>query len=311
MSWTRRRFLATSSAAVAGALARLPLLARQPAAGQQPAAAPAVFTPLRGNVGLFTGGGGTIGWLVSPGGVVVVDAGMGAGATACLNGIKERSSNRPIDCVFNTHHHGDHTGGNGVFKPAARRIVAHVKVPALQKATARPGTEATLVLADTTFTSKWTLKLRDEKVHAIFHGPAHTGGDSVIVFEKANIVHMGDLVFNRRLPVTDRPGGCSLRGWIGALERVAKAHDAETLYIFGHARPGFETTGKRADLLHQRDFLSALLEHVRELFKKGRTRDEIVKATPTLRGFEEHGALSARVLTAAFDELAEYKERIF
>ena len=66
------------------------------------------------------------------------------------SGSKERSSNRPIDCVFNTHHHGDHTGGNGVFKPAARRIVAHVKVPALQKATARPGTEATLVLADTT-----------------------------------------------------------------------------------------------------------------------------------------------------------------
>jgi glyoxylase-like metal-dependent hydrolase (beta-lactamase superfamily II) len=148
-------------------------------------------------------------------------------------------------------------------------------------------------------------------VQATFCGPAHTGGDSVIVFEKANIVHMGDLVFNRRLPVTDRPGGCSLRGWIGALERIAKAHDAETRYIFGHARPGFETTGKRADLLYQRDFLSALLEHVRELFKKGRTRDEIVKATPTLKGFEEHGPLSERGLTAAFDELTECKQPIF
>jgi glyoxylase-like metal-dependent hydrolase (beta-lactamase superfamily II) len=311
VNWTRRQFLVTSSAVVTGALTRLPLLAQQPAAGQQPPPAPTVFTPLRGNVGIFTGAGGTIGWLVSPGGVVVVDTGMGAGATACLTGIHERSSSRPIDAVFNTHHHGDHTGGNGVFKPAARRIVAHVKVPALQKATARPGTEATLVLADTTFTDKWTLKLRDEKVQAIYCGPAHTGGDSVIVFERANIVHLGDLVFNRRLPVTDRPGGCSLRGWIATLDRLAKAHDAETLYVFGHAKPGFDVTGKRADLLYQRDFLAALVEYVRDVFTKGRMRDEIVKAAPTLKGFEAHGPLSERVLTAAFDELTEYKQRIF
>lgn len=311
MNWTRRQFLATSSAAVAAALTDLPLLAQQPPAAPQQPSAPPVFTPLRGNVGILTGAGGTIGWLISPGGVVVVDTGMPPGATACLDGIKQRASNRIIDAVFNTHHHGDHTRGNGIFKPAARRIVAHVKVPVLQRATAQPGTESAQVVADTTFTSKWTLKLRDETVRVTYCGPAHTGGDSVVHFEKANVVHMGDLVFNRRLPVTDRPGGCSLRGWIAALERVAKAHDADTLYIFGHAKAGFETTGKRADLLYQRDFLSALMDHVRGLFKAGRTRDEIVKATPTLKGFEEHGPLTERVLTAAFDELSEYKGKIF
>jgi glyoxylase-like metal-dependent hydrolase (beta-lactamase superfamily II) len=302
---TRRQFLTTSSVLVAAAFGKVPLFGQQPqqpAPAQQPAPPP-TFTPLRRNVGIFTGAGGTIGWLVSPAGVVVVDAGMPPNASVCLDGINERSAKRPIDVLFNTHHHGDHTGGNGIFRPTAKKIVAHVKVPELQKATARPGTEANQVYADTTFTDRWQAKIGDEAIHAVYFGPAHTGGDSVVFFEQANVVHMGDLVFNRRQPVTDRPGGCLLAGWVRSLERIAAGHDADTLYIFGHAKTGFEVTGRRADLLYQRDFLSAVLDHVRAQITAGRAREEIVKASLELKGFADHGPVVERVLTAAYEEL--------
>jgi cyclase len=84
----------------------------------------------------------------------------------------------------------------------------------------------------------------------------------VVIFEKANVVHMGDLVFNRLYPVVDRPGGASIRGWIKALEDSAAAYPADAIYIFGHGKPEFGVTGDRDDLLVMRDFHSAVLDRV-------------------------------------------------
>ena len=230
--------------------------------------------------------------------LAVVDPGVAAPVLRYL-----QKTGRRLTAILNTHHHGDHTGGNGVFRPAVKRIVAHVKVPELQKAAAKPGTEASQVYADTTFTDQRQTTIGDETILAVYAGPAHTGGDSVIFFARANVIHMGDLVFNRRQPVTDRPGGCSLAGWIRSLERIANGHAEDTLYIFGHSRQGFDITGRKADLLYQRDFLSAVLDYVRGQVKAGKSRDEIVKASPELKGFADHGPVIERVLTAAYDEL--------
>ena len=308
MSIDRRRFLVLSSLAAAGSIGGVRLFAQQGAAPQSasrqaPPAPTPVFTPLRRDVGYFTGQGGTIGWMINTDGVVVVDAQMGAMAAACLAGIKERCGNRTVDRLFNTHHHYDHTDGNSVFRPATKKIVAQQNVPALQKKGARPGTEATQVYADATFGSTWAEEFGRERVTATYYGPAHTGGDSVIWFKRANVVHMGDLVFNRRMPVTDRPGGCVLSGWVMVLEQIVRAHDADTIYIFGHAKTGLPPTGTKADVLLQRDFLAALLERVRNEMKAGRTRDEIVKAATELKAFPDHGPLTERVLGAAWDEL--------
>ena len=84
------------------------------------------------------------------------------------------------------------------------------------------------------------------------------GGDAVVIFEKANVVHMGDLVFNRIYPFVDRPGGASIRGWIKSLEDSASAYPADAIYVFGHGNPKFGVTGTRggpprhARLLHRR-----------------------------------------------------------
>jgi hypothetical protein len=114
---------------------------------------------------------------------------------------------------------------------------------------------------------------------------------------------MGDLVFNRRHPVIDRPGGASIAHWIVVMEEVARAHAADTIYIFGHAAPTASATGSRADLLHHRDYLTALLEFVRGQIAAGHPRETVIKLTTPLANFPDHGPLIERVLTAAYDEL--------
>jgi len=300
MSTNRREFLTSSSIVLAAsALGRWPLLAEQP-----PQATPApAFTDLRGNVGMFTGRGGTIGWFVSPDGVAVIDSQFPDTAAICLDGLNQRSSKRPIDILFLTHHHGDHTAGNITFKPVTRKVVAHVKEVEAQKAATKPGSEATQVYADTTFAEAWTEKLGRETVEARHLGPAHTGGDAVIYFQRANVVHMGDLVFNRMHPFIDRPAGASIAGWITLLEHAARSHSADTIFIFGHAKQGWKVTGGRPELLFMRDYLTALLDHTRAEIKAGKSRDEVVKSAAELQGFPDHGPLIPRVLTAAYDEI--------
>ncbi|MBI2222678.1 MAG: MBL fold metallo-hydrolase, partial [Acidobacteria bacterium] len=161
MTLTRRQFVLTSSLAFAGGV-----LPRVAIFGQQPAPPPTKtsFETLRDSVGIFNGRGGTIGWFVSPDGVVVIDSQFPDTAQACLDGLKQRSP-RQIDALINTHHHGDHSGGNAVFRPAAKKIVAHAKVPGLQKAqAAQAGNEAGQVYPDTTFEDAWKMQLGTESL---------------------------------------------------------------------------------------------------------------------------------------------------
>ena len=312
MPVNRRQFIASSSLAAAVSAVDVRALL---AWAQQPAQAPpqTAFTAIRGTVGYFTGNGGTIGWHIDTKSVVVIDAQMPATAKICLDGINERSGSRPIDYLVNTHHHGDHTAGNVIFKPAAKKILAHVNVPRCQAEgaaaaakNAKPGAppQPEPVVANATYEKTWRENVGDEVMALKHYGPAHTGGDSVVTFEKANVVHMGDLVFNRRHPFIDKPAGASIANWIKTLEAVVADHRKDTIYIFGHAGPKFEATGGSANLLYMRDYLSALLEFVRGEMKAGKPRDIIVKITDPLKGFPDHGPLVERVLAAAYDELA-------
>ncbi len=297
MLQSRRHFLTGASA-----LALAAALRPSRAIGQTPLPT-SEFTIIRGDVGMFVAQGGTIGWMVSADGVVVVDAQMPPTSQPCLDGLAARSGNRRIDCLFNTHHHLDHTGGNAVFRSTAKHIIAHRRVPELQKTAARPGTDQ--VYADTVFEERWAISLGAETITAIACGPAHTAGDSIVHFAQANVIHMGDLVFNRRLPVLDRPGGCRIARWIDVLERTAGDFPPDTRYIFGHAKPGFPVRGTREDLLVQRDFLAAVLDHVRREIQAQRSREAIIAAAVALKGFADHGPLNERVLAPAYDELTE------
>lgn len=277
----RRQFLASASTAALVLPFHRTLLQRDDAA----------FTPLRRGVGTFVARGGTVGWLAAPDALVVVDTQFPDTAEQLWTGLQERSP-RTIDLLINTHHHGDHTAGNAFLRPHAERLLAHENVPALQRAAARRQAEQGQtppepVTAEATYGQTWRQDAGDETVSLRYFGPAHTGGDSVVHFEKADVVHMGDLVFNRLPAFIDRPGGASTRGWIEVLEQVHDTFSDDTLFIFGHGNAAYGITGRRADLLVMRDFLNGHIEYVRKAIAEGKTLDEMA-AIDRLPGFPDH-----------------------
>jgi glyoxylase-like metal-dependent hydrolase (beta-lactamase superfamily II) len=304
MSFTRREFFYVSSATLA-ALSRPGTLCAQ---GEKPPQTS--FEAIRRNVGIFNGSGGTIGWLSNKDALIAVDSQFPNTAKICLDGLHERAA-RKVDLLFNTHHHGDHTGGNGVFQPEVKKIIAHARVPELlkqQAATAKPGTPPP-VLPTATFDKAWGEKAGDEQVTAKHYGPAHTGGDAVIHFQRANVVHMGDLLFLERHPFIDRPAGASIQNWMTTMETVAKEFEQDTVYIAGHARQGLSVLTDRAALLKFRDYFDAVLTEARRAIKEGQSKDELVKRE-SLKGFEGYQGSGARLslagsLGVAYDELTQ------
>lgn len=303
--------------ASAGLLARSSLSAQAPTkkgAAARPAVVtgPAIteFKALRRDVGIFTGRGGSIGWLASKDALVAVDTQFPDTAAAFAMGVPGRGG-RTFDVVINTHHHGDHTGGNPVLKPIAKTIVAHANVPKLQFAAAeKANTVDKQIYADTTFPEVWRREIGGEVVLAQYHGAAHTTGDVIVLFEKANVVHMGDLMFNRLYPVIDRISGGRIKGWIAVLEEAAKTYPADAIYIFVHGSAKFGPTGTRGDLLVFRDYLSGLLDYTAKKIAAGDAKEKIM-ALENLPGFEDfHAPLPNRLsanLAVAFDELTDKK----
>lgn len=249
------------------------------------------FTTLRRDVGFFTGRGGTIGWLATKDSLVAIDSQFPNSAQTCLDGLKEKTDH-VMDFLVNTHHHGDHTAGNSVFKGFAKHIVAHENVPGLQKKAAERRGQDTVdqqVYADMTYSDSWSQTVGDENLKLMHFGPAHTGGDSVVFFEKANVAHMGDLVFNRAYPFIDTRGGANIANWINMLRKTTEKLPGDTIYIFGHGNAEFGITGSKDDVLVKSNFLEALLEYTQEGLNAGKEKDEILGAK-VIPGFEDFDA---------------------
>jgi glyoxylase-like metal-dependent hydrolase (beta-lactamase superfamily II) len=303
----RRRFIRVAAVAVAGAARAV-----VPLRGQAQDAAATSFRTVRRGVGIFTGPGGTIGWLTTPDGILVIDSQFPATAGTCLTGLRQRSRSS-IEVLINTHHHADHTAGNSVFRSVAKQIVQHEQCAALHRGTAKgAATDAEQGFADTTFADSWSIGIGDERISAAYYGPAHTRGDVVIVFENADVVHMGDLVFNRVPPFVDRTAGASIRNWIGVLDDVVKEYPGAT-FIFGHGRNG-TVLGTAGDVTHFRNYLTAVVEHVQKGIAARRSQAEIA-SLQSLPGFADVVDVVKtyaspfplfsleQVLTAAYQEL--------
>jgi len=302
---TRRTFLTTSASALG-----LGIATGRAAAQPAPPPTQPKFTELRRGVGVFTASGGAIGYLVNDAGALAIDSQYPNTAPLAVAGLRQRSP-KGLELLLNTHHHADHTGGNLVFRGAVRRIVAHATcLEWHRKTAAATQSESQTSFADTTFTSTWKTGFGDETVQGRHYGAGHTGGDAVYHFEKADVVHMGDLLFNRAHPNIDRPAGASIGNWIGVLERVSRAHGDGTLFIAGHGRDN-AVQCTRADLLHFRDYLSRCMDAAKKALAAGRSKDDLQKDT-VLPGFEDTIALNARltlgfVLGQCHDELSEKK----
>jgi glyoxylase-like metal-dependent hydrolase (beta-lactamase superfamily II) len=165
------------------------------------------------------------------------------------------------------------------------------------------GNAESQLFADTTFDKSWSARVGDERISAHYFGAAHTNGDIVVHFEAANVAHLGDLIFNRRFPYIDRPGGANISSWIQVLAQVRQRYERDTLFIFGHAAEGYAVTGKHADIQAYEAYLSALLDTVGKAIKAGNTKEQILALSSIPGAPEWTGEGIQRSLTAAWEEL--------
>ena len=264
---------------------------------------------LRNDVGIFTERGGTIGFYLSKDGPVIIDSQFPETAVHLIDEINKQSK-VPIQLLLNTHHHGDHSSGNFAFRDIVKQVVAHENSLANQKAVAeKQKTTEKQLFPNQTFDKELKLKTGDEKIKGYYFGVAHTNGDAVYHFENANIMHLGDLMFNKRHPRVDRTTGANIQNWIKVLDQIQKQADKDTIYIFGHSLNPGEETGDAENLKKFQDYLSKVLQFAETEVKKGITKEEFIKNTSIPGVTEWTGEGIERTLTAAYEEASETNKK--
>ena len=258
---------------------------------------------LTDNVGVFTEKGGTILFMLTKEGTVVVDSQFPDSVAHLINEIKKKTQ-QPFRLLINTHHHADHTAGNIAFKDIMPHVLAHENSKFNQHNVAvKNKTEDTQLYPDHTYTDTWTEKAGKEEICMHYFGAGHTNGDSLVQLKHADIVHMGDLVFNRRHPFVDRTAGANISNWITVLEKTTKIFSKKTVFICGHAGDGYDIVLNQADLLSFRDYLGNVMKFTDAALRAGQTKDEFIRATAVPGSPEWKGDGIERPLGAAYDEL--------
>jgi len=258
---------------------------------------------LTDDIGVFTERGGTILFYLSKKGIAVVDSQFPDQSKHLIDELKKKSE-KPFKLLINTHHHGDHSGGNISFKGLVEHVIAHENSKINQEKTAKQNkNEDKQLYPDQTYTNTLTQKLGKEKISLHYFGAGHTNGDSFVHFQHANIVHCGDLVFNRRHPFVDRGAGANMKSWINVIDKALTTFDSKTRFVYGHAGTGFDITGSTDDLKAFRDYIGNVLKFVEAEIKSGKSKEEILKATliPGSEVWKTEGI--QRPLQAAWEEL--------
>lgn len=202
------------------------------------------------------------GFVVTPEGVVVIDAlGSPALARALLQTIR-RVTPLPVVRVVLTHYHADHVYGLQVFKTMGAAVVAHeggrgylgsetarLRLKAsIDNGLTEPGTH--LVPADLWVSGSTSFEVGGMRFEAMFVGPAHTPGDLAVYVPTEGVLFAGDLVFRGRVPYV---GEADSRRWIASLDQLLEL--PVKVIVPGH---GPYSTQPRADLQVTRDYLAYL-----------------------------------------------------
>ena len=244
-------------------------------------------TPVAPGLYMMVGRGGNLAVSTGEDGVFLVDD-QYAPLTGKIRAAIATVSDAAIRFVFNTHWHGDHTGGNENLGRAGALIFAHDNVrkrmsaEQFMEALDRPvprSPEAALPVV--TFTDTVTFHLNGDEVHAFHLPPAHTDGDALVHFRRANVIHMGDIYFSSGFPFVDVSSGGSVEGVIAAVDRVLAMADANTKLIPGHG-----PLSNRVELEKYRGMLVAIRDRVRGALADGQTLDQVLAARPT-REFDQ------------------------
>lgn len=278
------RFRRTRTLAFPAALAVLAgALAPSPPAQAQPDMSDVVIETIELEPDLFmlVGYGGNIGLSVGEDGAFMIDDQYAPLTERILAAVREVSSG-PVRWVLNTHWHGDHTGGNENLGKAGAMIVAHENVyrrmnpdeftELVGRSAQAPPAALPVVAFDHSIRFHWN----GRHVEVVHIPAAHTDGDALVHFPRANVFHMGDTFFNGRYPFVDVDSGGDIDGVVAAANFVLERSDADTRIIPGHG-----PLASPEDLRAYRDMLETVRLRVARHVAAGRTEDETVEARPT------------------------------
>lgn len=253
-------------------------------------APPVTAEKVRDNIYMLKGQGGNIGLCIGEDGAFLIDD-QYAPATENIRKAVKEIADQPIKFVINTHWHGDHTGGNENLAKTNTVIFAHENVrkrmsteqfiKAFNRKVEASPKEALPVV---TFTKDIAFHLNGETIRANHYAHAHTDGDAVIFFKKANVVHMGDIYFNGMYPFIDGDSGGSIGGMIKAVSAALENMDNQTLVIPGHG-----PVSNKKELTGYRDMLKDVETAVRKLKDSGKTLEETIAAKPSGKYDEKLG----------------------
>ena len=224
------------------------------------------------NVYLIPGGGGNTTVFVSSKGVVLVDSKLPDQGQALLDQVRT-VTDKPVIYLINTHSHFDHSGSNGFF-PASVTLVAQENCA--RQLQASPGSqtpEGKRGLARTTYTDHLRLLSGDDAVDLYNFGPAHTNGDTLVVFPHAGVMATGDVFPGKSQPLIDTRNSGSGLNFGEFIGKAAHTIQPASVVIPGHSPPA-----TWQDFVDAGEFNRLMAAHARESLKAGKTSEEALRS---------------------------------
>jgi cyclase len=310
-------------AASAGVLAQSSRPAQSASRPGQASTGEVRVTKVRSNIYMLTGAGSNITVMPFEQGAVVVDTGTAGMADKVLATIGQLSS-KPIADIINTSATADHVGGNEKLHGAGRRIpfeivtgegpmvIAHEGVMSRMSApTGKQAAAPEKAWPNETYHvdyKKLAAQYRGgEQIELIYMPAAHSDGDSIVWFRRADVIATGDVFMENTYPIIEVASGGTINGTIDAVNKILEIAFADfrseggTMIIPGHGR-----LCDMSDVGYYRDMLTIIRDRVQDMVKKGMTVEQVKAAKPTRDYDPRYGATSGAWTTDMFVE-AVYK----
>lgn len=312
-------------AALCGSLVGLALCATA-AAQQNFDAVEIQALQVRDNVYVLVGAGGNITMQVADDGILLVDTQFAPLSDKIIAAIRAISP-QPIHYIVNTHHHGDHTGGNANLRAAGftvtggnmagairdsgvgAAIIAHENVLLhLSSDTSPQALPSGGWPTSTFFGAKKELFYNGEGIEIIHVPAAHTDGDSIVFFRRSDLIAAGDVFSTTGYPLIDRQNGGSYAGFVSAVEKLVDiiipvyGQDGGTLVIPGHGR-----VSNLGDVLNYREMLIVVGDRIKSMIAAGMTLEQVKAAKPTFDYDPVYGSregAAERFVEATFQSLS-------